>query len=221
MILLVRILATLASLGTVCPHRFVLATRAGKTGWIVIPLLGFCVACTAMPDVQSASGPTRTPRSITLVQKGTPAASATVQPPTATLVPSATPSPSSTSTPTPTATPTLTPTVPALTPQAVIGQDMAVGELVYRVLQVTDLGNVLKTENPFDLPIRTDGKFLRVSLRVNNGSQEQVYLDDGDLSIVDGEGRAFRPSRQAAIRQHVPKGEEWCVVALPPNRQMK
>ena len=206
------------------------ATKVGKVFCGLLAILAFCVSCSMPPFIPAAGAPTRTPRTLLMGRETVPddtsqaagaTPSATVESPTiaptSTVMPSPTSSPSPTSTPVPTATTAPTPTLLALAPVAVIGQDAALGDVVYRVQQVTDLGNVLQSDNRFDPPIRTDGKFLRVTMRVSNASGAQVYLSDRDISLVDGAGQTYKPAGERKFRLHIPRGEDWCVIAVPPG----
>lgn len=113
----------------------------------------------------------------------------------------------------PAAAPTVAPTPepePTEAPAAAftVGQDVAVGEVRWKVLEATDEGTDLKADNEFVEPKTTAGKWVRVRFEIENLSTDQLNFTGVD--VTDGQGRTFNPSTE--VFMHVPT-EEMCSLA--------
>lgn len=77
-------------------------------------------------------------------------------------------------------------------PQAFkVGEDVNVGEIRWKVLEVTDLGKELKSDNEFIEPKETSGKFVLVKFELENkGSDPATY---SGIDLVDDKDRTFKP----------------------------
>lgn len=137
----------------------------------------------------------------------TTAAAAADVPPTATIPQAPTEAPAPTAEPTaaPTAEPTVAPTVATL-PK--IGEDVKIGDVRWKFLEVKDEGNTLKADNEFIKPKTTAGKWLRVKFEIENQSTDTLNFTGVDLK--DSKGRTFKPSTDAIM--YMPE-ETQCVFA--------
>lgn len=72
-----------------------------------------------------------------------------------------------------------------------VGEDVTVGEIRWKFLEVTDLGNELKSDNEFIEPKQTSGKFVLVKFELENqGSDPASYTG---IDLVDSKERTFKP----------------------------
>jgi cytoskeletal protein RodZ len=124
---------------------------------------------------------------------------------------------SDTSSDAPAAEPTTAPTeAPAAEPTAApteapaaytVGQDVQVGDVRWKILEATDAGQTLESDNEFIKDKQTQGKFIRLRLEVENLSKEQ--LNFSEVELVDNQERAFKSSTDVEVMMHVPT-EEQC-----------
>lgn len=77
-------------------------------------------------------------------------------------------------------------------PQAFkVGEDVNVGDIRWKVLEVTDLGKELKSDNEFIEPKETSGKFVLVKFELENkGNDPATYTG---IDLVDDKDRTFKP----------------------------
>jgi hypothetical protein len=110
--------------------------------------------------------------------------------------------------------PTVTPLPPDTpTPAPVIGQDVLVGEVRWKMLTAENLGNQLVSNNQFIDPLNTAGKFIKVRFEIENRSKDMQSFIGFDL--IDSQGREFTSSSDAFM---FIDGNEACVlVNLNPN----
>lgn len=72
-----------------------------------------------------------------------------------------------------------------------VGEDVQVGKIRWKFLEVTDLGQELKSDNQFIEGKTTSGKFVRVKFELENqGSDPASYTG---IDLVDDKGRTFKP----------------------------
>lgn len=109
--------------------------------------------------------------------------------------PTATPAPTDTQTRTPEPTvptntplPTDTPVPP--TPAPVVGQDVLVGEVRWKILSAENMGNKLTDENQFTEDVTTSGKFIKVRFEIENRSKDMKTF--AGLDLVDSQGREYK-----------------------------
>lgn len=77
----------------------------------------------------------------------------------------------------------------------VVGQDVRVGEVRWKVLEALDLGNRIESVDKFREPLTTSGKFIRVRFEVENlGNDAKTYRG---IEIVDRQGRTYTNSSEA------------------------
>ena len=91
---------------------------------------------------------------------------------------------------------------------------LMVGEIEWKVSEVRDLGNVIKSGNQFIPDLQTAGKFLWIEVRVENKGQDLKTLVAPNL--FDDQGRAFISSSEAHF--HIPKEKNISLLKnLNPN----
>jgi hypothetical protein len=94
-----------------------------------------------------------------------------------------------------------------------VGEDVRVDEVRWKILEATDLGNTLKSQDQFTKDKTTTGRFVRVRFEVENLSKDMLTF--AGLDLVDGQGRTFKPSSE--VLGFIPN-EEWCTLEnLNPN----
>lgn len=101
--------------------------------------------------------------------------------PTQTSVSTATPAP--TETPAPTTTPT---------PLPGIGTQVEVGAISWRVEEAREAGNTIESDNQFVDPLVTAGKFVRMSVAIQNQGDTEERISLSNFEIVDSQGRTFK-----------------------------
>ena len=123
-------------------------------------------------------------------------------------MPTFTPAPeSSTATPLPPDTP-----VP-FTPMPVVGQNVLVGDVRWKILSAENLGNQLLSDNQFVDPLNTAGKFIKVRFEIENRSKDmQSFLG---FDLVDSQGREFTASSDAIM--FIDNNESCILENLNPN----
>jgi hypothetical protein len=100
---------------------------------------------------------------------------------------------------------------PATQPQEVfgkpvgfrVGQDVTVGEVRWKVLEVNDEGSELTADSEFIDQKSTPGKWVRVRFQVENLSNDSQTFSSVDL--VDSQDRTFRPADD--VYSYVPTDE--------------
>jgi hypothetical protein len=70
-----------------------------------------------------------------------------------------------------------------------VGQDVIVGEVRWKVLEVKDLGKELKSDNQFIKPKTTSGRFVLVRFEVENRKDKAASY--AGISLADGKDRTF------------------------------
>lgn len=101
----------------------------------------------------------------------------------------------------------------AAAPPAAVGQDVTVGEARWKILEVRNLGQELKSDNEFIKPKTTAGKFILIRLEVENRKAEDATY--GGINLVDGKGRKFE--RYTEQFGFVPEAESCVLKQLNPN----
>lgn len=109
--------------------------------------------------------------------------------------------------------PTAAPEPTAAPAMVTVGQDVQVDEVRWNVLEATDLGQTLKSDNEFVKDLTTSGRFIRVRLEVENLSKDMLSFVGIDLQ--DDQGRSFKRSNDAIM--HVPSDETCVLENLNPN----
>lgn len=72
-----------------------------------------------------------------------------------------------------------------------VGEDVTVGKIRWKFLEVQDLGKELKSDNEFIEGKTTSGKFVLVKFELENqGTDPASYTG---IDLVDGKGRTFKP----------------------------
>lgn len=82
---------------------------------------------------------------------------------------------------------------PAEAPPAAfkVGEDVTVGKIRWKFLEVTDLGKELKSDNQFIEPKSTSGKFVLIKFELENqGTDPASYTG---IDLVDNKERTFKP----------------------------
>lgn len=94
-----------------------------------------------------------------------------------------------------------------------VGEDVQVDEVRWKIVEATDLGKTLKSDNQFVKDKATAGRFVRVRFELENLSKDMLTF--AGLDLVDDQARTFKPSSDAF--QFIPT-EEACVLEnLNPN----
>lgn len=94
-----------------------------------------------------------------------------------------------------------------------VGDDVQVGEIRWKFLEVTDLGKELKSDNQFIDPKSTSGKFVKIRFEIENQGTEAASYAGIDLK--DGKDRTFKPYDERF--SFVPEGEGCILEQLNPN----
>lgn len=88
--------------------------------------------------------------------------------------------------------PTLAPTTE---PLPVIGQDVIVDEVRWKILSAESLGNKITDDNQFTKDLTTSGKFVKVRFEIENRSKDMLsYVG---LNLLDAQGRKYTSSSNA------------------------
>ena len=126
------------------------------------------------------------------------------------------PLPTSTEFPTPTPIPvaTATPIPAAILPPAVMNQDLVIDGILWRAIAVQEIGNLLQSDNDWADDATTDGKFVQVTMRVENRRNvpESGYEAP---DIMDAQGRRFRAYEERFY--YLPDGESCSLETFNPN----
>lgn len=174
-------------------------SKWGWKTWGLLGLGGLCLACLAIGQVGRMGQPTPIAKSEqpqpAEPQEGKVEAAAPAEP-EATLAP--------TETPTPEPTPTLPPTV---------GQDVNVGEIRWKFLEATDIGQELKSDNQFVESKTTGGKFVKIRFEIENLGTEAVSFTG--IEILDSKGRTFKPYQDRLF--FIEDSEQCILLQLNPN----
>lgn len=118
--------------------------------------------------------------------------------------------------------------IPAPTPQATstaatsttayprIGEDVRVKNVRWRVLDVKDLGNELKSNSLFFDDATTRGRFIRVRFEVENMRNTSLSPLSVNIQVHDNRGRLFNPYRKQSA--FIPDDEDCTLfVTFMPN----
>ncbi len=113
-----------------------------------------------------------------------------------------------------TAKPTNTPRPqPSPTPIPVVGTDVTVGKIKWKVTAASVLGQTLKSDNQFVTDKTTSGTFVRVSYQIENLGTDKVYFEAPKL--VDNQKRKFSDYNEALL--FIPDKEQCILKELNPN----
>jgi hypothetical protein len=109
--------------------------------------------------------------------------------------------------------PTAAPAATAAPKAFGVGEDVQVDEVRWKILEASDLGATLKSDNQFVKDKTTSGRFVKVRFELENLSKDMLTF--AGLDLVDNQDRMFKPSSDAF--QFIPR-EEACVFEnLNPN----
>jgi hypothetical protein len=95
----------------------------------------------------------------------------------------------------------------------VVGDDVEVGEVRWKVLSAEDLGNTLTATNEFAEDATSSGKFIRVSFEIENLASAEQSL--WSVDIEDEQGRVFGTYDEYYL--YVPDDETCILESLNPN----
>lgn len=115
------------------------------------------------------------------------------------------PSPTPLSTSTPQAT--WTPVPPGM------NTNLIVGNIRWRAVGVEELGNSLQSDNQFQEDINTPGKYVRVTMEIENRQSEPVYYDSPHL--MDSQGRRYNSLDMSGM--FVPEAHNCTIADLNPG----
>jgi len=105
-------------------------------------------------------------------------------------------------------------TVSAEKPSFKVGDDVKVDEVRWKLIEVKDEGQTLKSGNQLVDDKKTSGKFLRINFEMENLSKEMLTFVGIDL--VDNQGREFKPLSDAFM--FVPDEQRCALIEnLNPN----
>jgi hypothetical protein len=113
-------------------------------------------------------------------------------------------------TPAPTATPVSQQLETSL---PVVGQDVVVDEVRWKVLSAENAGSILPSGNQFIDDLTTSGTFVRVRFELENLSSDMLTF--AGLDLVDGQNRSFTRSSNAFA--FIAEGEGCVLENLNPN----
>ena len=99
-----------------------------------------------------------------------------------------------------------------------ISQDVRVGDVRWKLIDVKDRGNILKaSESRFSIIANdktTTGKFIEITMEVENLSKEMKSFSD--LRLVDNKNREFIPA--SGVSEWIPEDKELFLLSnLNPN----
>jgi hypothetical protein len=112
----------------------------------------------------------------------------------------------------PTAEPVMEPTAE---PVYGIGQDVLVGDVRWRLLEATDIGPTLVSDNQYVADATTAGTFVRVRFEVENRTSDQLLFSD--VELVGAQGRTFNDTSDFEVLMHLPNEEQCVLEQLNPN----
>lgn len=95
-----------------------------------------------------------------------------------------------------------------------VGQNVQVGKIRWRVLEAINVGQTLNSDNEFQEPLQTNGKFIRVRFELENLSSDPIIFSD--VNIIDAQQRKFQNHSEAAV--FFADNKEFCALEqLNPN----
>ena len=169
-----------------------------------LSVFALLVVCGGLNALLNPGGSTGTPTAVAVVPTVATGAVAVADVPTE--APEPTEAAAATEVPAePTPEPTEAPVVTEAPVALVVGQDITVGEVRWKILEVIDQGPELTADNEFIEPKTTAGKWVRIRLEIENLSKEQLNFTGVD--ITDNQDRTFQSSSEAFM--HIPT-EEAC-----------
>lgn len=175
----------------------------GWKTWGLLGLGGLCLACLVIGQVGRTARPaTPVAKSEQAEPQEEKAEAPAPAEPEATLAPTDTPPPAETPTPEP--TPTSPPT---------IGQDVNVGEIRWKFLEATDIGQELKSDNQFIESKTTGGKFVKIRFEIENLGTDAVSFTG--IEILDNKARTFKPYQDRLF--FIEDNEQCIFLQLNPN----
>lgn len=86
------------------------------------------------------------------------------------------------------------------------GQNVIVGEVRWKILQVQNFGQTIKSTNQFIKDLTTSGKFISIGFEVENKGKEMKTF--AGITVVDSQGREFQPNSDAIM---LIDSDEQCV----------
>jgi hypothetical protein len=110
--------------------------------------------------------------------------------------------------PTKTPLPTRTPV-----PLPVVGAEVKVGDITWKVLSAQNLGKLIKSNNQFIKDLKTSGSFVAVRYEVANAGTREVFYLTPDL--LDESGRRFGSTSDAIF--HIPEDEQCLLEQINPG----
>ena len=76
-----------------------------------------------------------------------------------------------------------------------VGEDVIIKDMRWKILEVKDLGNTLKSDNQFTEDLTTSGKFIMVRFEYENQGKKMKSLST--VNIIDNKDREYTPSSDA------------------------
>lgn len=74
---------------------------------------------------------------------------------------------------------------------AKLGETITFDDSTWVVVSAKDAGQTLKSNNSFQKPAKTDGKYIMVNFKITNRTSKEERLLDGP-KVVDAQGREFK-----------------------------
>lgn len=124
----------------------------------------------------------------------------------------------------PTAAPEATP-IPEPTPEptpetAKVGDDVRVADVRWKITTAEDLGQTLKSDNPYTKDKTTPGRFVRIQFEIENLGKDMKTF--AGIDLIDSQGRTlkrssdvfgFIPTEQACVFENLnPNVPKACMV---------
>lgn len=155
---------------------------AGFTGILVLCCIVGLFIAPAPPSPQT-NGSRATPAPLAIV--ATEAATTSAESPP-------TPAPAMSPTPEPSATP-----LPSPTPLPAIGQEVKVGNVIWKVTKARAIGKLIKSGNQFIPDLVTSGHFVDLRYEITNTSDSALTIGRADL--LDTRNRRFSPGLASQV----------------------
>ena len=94
-----------------------------------------------------------------------------------------------------------------------VGEDVQVDEVRWKIIEVVDEGDTIKSGNQFIDDLTTSGKFVRVTFEMENLSKDMLSF--AGLNLTDDQDREFIPSSDAIML--IESGQACILENLNPN----
>lgn len=94
-----------------------------------------------------------------------------------------------------------------------IGETVKVGKTEWKILEVKDIGNTLKSDNEFIESKETNGRFIKVRVYVKNLASEPESISG--FALIDSKDQKFDPYTESSM--YIPEKEQLFFEQLNPQ----